>query len=140
MKKTLFIVLAAVLCGQAAAQQPLVRNGDWWSKLPTQEVKWGYLVGFFDGLTLGHRMSWMPLQASEKTSDCVPHIMDAFRVQVRQYLRQLDNQKLASELDTFYLDPKNKSIKVADAVWIVVNKLSGKPAADLDAMIQDYRR
>ena len=138
MKKILLMALLA-FAASSQAQESLVRNGNWWQKLPGQEVKWGYLVGFFDGMGLGHRFSWWPLEANEKNSDCVPHVIDAYRSQVSQYLRTIDNQKLATELDGFYTEPKNKPIKLPDAVWIVANKLAGKPQAELDAMIQDYR-
>ncbi len=138
MKKLLLVLLLAA-ASSSHAQEALVRNGTWWQKLPAQEVKWGYLVGFFDGLGLGHRLSWWPLEADEKYSACVPHVIDAYRAQVTQYLRNLDNQKLAAELDRFYTEPANKPIKLADAIWIVVNKLAGRPQAELDAMIRDYR-
>lgn len=127
------------VAGSAYAQEPSIRNGAWWQKLPGQEVKWGYLVGFFDGMGLGHRLSWWPLEASDQTSDCVPKVVDAYRAQVRQYLATLDSQKLALELDGFYREPKNRSIRVADAVWIVANQLAGRPKAEVDALIEDYR-
>jgi hypothetical protein len=137
MKKLLFILLFASTA--ASAQEAMVRNGQWWQKLPSQEVKWGYLVGFFDGMGLGHRLSWWPLEADEKASDCVPHVIDAYRAQMRFYLSKMDNHQLATELDGFYAEPKNKSIRLPDAVWVIANKLAGKPQAELDAMIQEYR-
>ena len=135
------LLLACLLVISAAshAQEAMVRNGHWWQKLPGQEVKWGYLVGFFDGMGLGHRLSWWPLEADQKYSDCVPAITDAYRTQIQQYLRRMDNRQLATELDTLYADPKNKSIRLPDAVWVIANKLAGRPQAELDAMIADYR-
>ena len=135
----MLVAASLMIAATVQAQQPLTRNGDWWQKLPAQEVKWGFLVGVFDGMGLGHRLSWWPLEKDEKYSECVPAVIDAFRAQVRAYLATLDNQKLASELDRFYLEPENQSIKVADAVWIIANQLAGKPPAEIEAMIADYR-
>ena len=135
MKSLYKALLGAALCvgvaTAALAQDAGVRNGNWWLKLPGQENKWAYLVGFFDGMGLGHRMSWWPLEADEKTSDMVPKVMDAYRSQVSRYMRNLDNQQLARELDGFYAEPKNKPIRLSDAVWIIANKLSGVPEAEL---------
>jgi hypothetical protein len=121
------------------AQDPLVRNGDWWQKLPGQEVKWGFLVGLFDGLTLGHRLSWWPLEQDEKHSDCTSPVIEAFRTQVRTYLASLDNRILANELDTFYREPDHRSIRISDAVWIIAKKRAGAPKTEIDSMIQHYR-
>ena len=140
MKKHLITMLMlATLSLGASAQEPPVRNGNWWQKLPAQEVKWGYLVGFFDGMGLGHRFSWWPLEGDDKTADCVAHVIDAYRAQIRQYLGKLDNQQLATELDNFYREPKNKPIKVADAIWVVVNQLAGRPAAEVEKMADEFR-
>ena len=137
--KKLWLVLALVWATGAQAQEAMVRNGHWWQKLPGQEVKWAYLVGFFDGMGLGHRFSWWPLETDDKNSDCVPHVIDAYRGQIQRFLRNLDNRQLAAELDSFYAEPKNKSVRLADAVWVVANKLAGTPQSKLDAIIEEYR-
>jgi len=137
--KKFIAALLLIVSASGHAQEAALRNGHWWQKLPGQEVKWGYLVGFFDGMGLGHRFSWWPLERDEKHSDCVPHVIDAWRSQVDQYLRNLDNQKLAAELDRFYTDPANKPIRVSNAVWIIANQLAGKPQAEVEEMIRDYR-
>lgn len=134
-------LLAALLLTLALSShaQEGARDGNWWKKLPSQETKWGYLVGVFDGMLIGHRLSRWGLEASDKTSDCVPHVSASFREHIQQYFKNLDSQKLATDLDAFYNEPKNRSIKLTDSIWIIANQQSGKPKAELDAMIQDYR-
>ena len=41
---------------------------------------------------------------------------------------------------SFYSDYRNRSISIADAVWLVLNSIAGTPQDKLDKMIESFRR
>jgi hypothetical protein len=42
-------------------------------------------------------------------------------------------------LDIFYSDYRNKKIRINDAVWLIVNSITGKSQEEMDVMIENYR-
>ncbi|MGH9822017.1 MAG: hypothetical protein ACREDR_01990 [Blastocatellia bacterium] len=43
-------------------------------------------------------------------------------------------------LDRFYKDYRNRRILVQNAIWLVLNSIAGKPQADWDKMVENYRK
>lgn len=43
-------------------------------------------------------------------------------------------------LDSFYKDYRNRTIKVHDAVWLVVNEIAGTPQQTMGKLIESYRQ
>ena len=50
------------------------------------------------------------------------------------------NDQLVDGLDSFYKDYRNRTIKVHDAVWLVVNEIAGTPQQTMGKLIESYRQ
>lgn len=100
------------------------------------------MVGFFDGMELGGYFSYwgMTKDSNGKVSSCSTEAARSFEDMDTKYFRGVTNSQIADGLDAFYKDYRNRSIKVHDAVWLVVNSIAGKPQRDLDEMIESWRK
>jgi len=59
---------------------------------------------------------------------------------LNKYLKNVTNSQLADGVDKFYSDYRNRRIMVNDAVWLVLNEISGKSDADMKKMIENWRK
>ena len=117
------------------------RDGNWW-KDKTQNEKLDYMVGFFDGMELGHQFSYwgMLKDSGNKEAPCISDMNKSYGDYGTKYFTNVTNYQLVDGLDSFYKDYRNRSIKVHDAVWLVVNSIAGTPQKELDKMIENWRR
>jgi hypothetical protein len=114
------------------------RDGNWWTVSPRPEPL-AYVTGFGDGMEIGNRFSYWGLEKADMRV-CEERVAAAFHSNVKKYLGEVTNVQLADGLDDFYKDPKNRRIRVYDAVWLVVNGIAGTPHDELDKMIESYRK
>lgn len=114
------------------------RDGNWWRELDRPE-KISYMLGFFDGMDLGHDFSYWPLLKDDKDSS-VAKIATAYHEYVSKYLSNVTNVQLVDGLDTFFSDYRNRRIETSNAVWLVLNEISGKPEAEMQQMIEKWRK
>ena len=112
------------------------RDGNWWREQP-QSDKFTYMVGFFDGMDLGRQFT---LWKNIDDKDCAPKIIESFRFDNDKFFKDVTNAQLADGLDVFYKDYRNRKIRIHDAVWLTVNAIAGTPQADLDKMIENFRK
>lgn len=141
MKKRLSSVLLLFLftLSAHAGDPQRDRDGNWWRDL-TQREKYDYTIGFFDGMQLGHKFSYWAFSHNAKKYDCLTDAADSFASYSEKYLGNVTNVQLADGLDSFYSDFRNRSISLDNAVWLVVNSIAGKPQAEMDKMIESFRR
>jgi len=95
------------------------------------------MVGFFDGMDLGRQFT---LWKNIDDKDCAPKIIESFRFDNDKFFKDVTNAQLADGLDVFYKDYRNRKIRIHDAVWLTVNAIAGTPQADLDKMIENFRK
>ena len=102
------------------------RDGNWW-RLQTGENKGAYMIGFLDGLDLGYRFSYWGSVYQDGKQDWAKArpVGHSFSQYVNKYLTDVSNVQIADGLDTFYEDYRNRKLIIADAVWIVLNAISG---------------
>lgn len=134
------VAVAVLLCLTA----PLSRNqeydrrdGDWWRGINAVNKAY-YLAGFLDGMELGNRFSFWGIDESGK--DVAARVKTSFSDYRTKYFSRVTNIKLTDALDTFYAEPRNRRILVYDATWLVLNQIAGKPAAEMQALIENYRK
>jgi hypothetical protein len=138
-KYSLCLVVLTLTCAVHASDDER-RDGNWWTNTP-ETVKYFYVVGFFDGMVLGHRFSyWEDMKEGQKQSVCAGSAAHSYETLSTQYLSNVTSGQLVAGLDDFYHDYRNRTILLPSAVWLVLNQISGKPKADMEKMIESFRK
>lgn len=114
------------------------RDGNWWITVE-REFKLRYLIGFFDGMDLGNDFSYWGMSKSS-SSNCIEEINESYNNYCQKYFSKVTNDQLVDGIDSLYSDYKNRRIMVTNAVWIVVNGITGTPQDKLDKLIESWRR
>ncbi len=113
-------------------------NGNWWVSVKDRRVRNTFIAGFLSGMELGYHFSnWDLVGANRECSYRVTRSYNSFK---SNYLANVSTSQLADGLNQFYSDLKNRKIKVYDAVWIVLNIISGRPDNEVKEMIENYRK
>jgi len=68
------------------------------------------------------------------------NVIQSYKTMSGKYLNNVTNNQIADGLDSFYEDFRNHSIVVSKGVWIVLNMISGKPDAEIQKMIETFRK
>lgn len=56
-----------------------------------------------------------------------------------KYIEKVTDGQLVDGLDSFYADSRNRRIWLTDAVWLVVNAITGTPQEKLNLMLENWR-
>ena len=96
------------------------RDGNWWIS-QEQLAKYSYMVGFFDGMELGENFSIWGTMNTQKADPAVGKAVSSYDQFANKYLTNVTNGQVVQGLDEFYSDYRNRRIKVASGVWIVLN-------------------
>lgn len=135
-----FAAALSVLCAAVARNaQDDRRDGNWWIGLDKAQ-KVNYMVGFFDGMRLGRDFSYWGILDKDKDDPAVGKVAGSFNDYNNKFFSNVTNYQLADGLDSFYSDYRNRVISVDGAVWLVVNEISGKSDAEMQTMIENWRR
>ena len=133
---TFSILLCAAVARNASDDR---RDGNWWREL-TKGEKADYMTGFFDGMELGHNFSFWGILDKDENDSAVGKVSGSFTDYTEKYFNHVTNLQLVDGLDTFYSDYRNRVIPTHDAVWLVVNEISGKSDAEMQTMIESWRK
>lgn len=144
MKRHLILVFAVafsmLLFAAVARNAPEDRrDGNWWRELERSQ-KINYMVGFFDGMELGNKFSYWGILDKNKNNPAVRQVFGSYSDYDQKYFSHVTNYQLMDGVDTFYSDYRNRLILVDDAVWLVVNEIAGKPDAEMQKMIENWRK
>jgi chloramphenicol O-acetyltransferase len=115
------------------------RDGNWWRNLTVSEQS-TYMIGFYDGMELGHNFSYWNFLNKKTKETCVADTSESYKTFKDKYAQNVTNIQLADGLNTFYSDYRNRAILIHNAVWLVLNSIAGKPQAELDKMIESFRK
>jgi hypothetical protein len=130
----------AALCRKTfLADEPTAFHRGYLAKLPASSMD-RTMVGFFDGMDLGHNFSVWKFLKDKTANECTSKAHESYNDFLAQYFRNVTNGQVVDGLDSFYSDYRNRSILVHDAVWLAVNEITGTPRGRLDAMIENWRR
>jgi hypothetical protein len=132
----IFVLFALPVLASAEENR---RDGNWWREQDrlTRSV---YVIGFFDGMDLGHNFSYWAFVKDKKMNACMGKVAESYADYGSKFFKNATNGQIVDGLDSFYADFRNRSIRVADAVWLVVNGIAGTPQEELDTMIENWRR
>ena len=136
--KTITVLLLSILLASANAQSTR-RDGNWW-RGTDQSARVAYMVGFFDGMLLGNNFSYWKFINDTRSSDCSRKVNESFSEFSDKFFRNITDVQVVDGLNAFYTDYRNRSVIVNNAVWLVVNEISGTPREVLDPMIENWRR
>jgi hypothetical protein len=140
MKLVKIFFLSLIICSfNIYCKNPERRDGNWWNNLDNNS-KYDYIVGFFDGMDLGNLFSYWGISDIDKHDDCVSSIIESYNEYSRIYFKNVSNIQLVDGLNEFYSDYRNRKIKIAGAIWLVVNSISGKPNDEFEKMIESWRK
>ena len=137
--KTIALVLLFVVAGYARTNNTNNRDGNWWT-IQDKTYKYSYIVGFFDGMDLGEEFSYWGISDKNRDSPCLPRIWKSYTDYNNKYFSNVTNNQIADGLDTFYSDFRNKKIRIANAIWIVVNSIAGKSQEEIEKMAESFRK
>jgi hypothetical protein len=138
--KAVVTLVAILVCSlNLHADSTRNRDGNWWRTLTVSE-KATYMLGFFDGMPLGNRFSYWDFAHTKEKDACSADAVESFKTFTDKYVRNVTNEQIADGLNTFYADYRNRSILIHDAVWLVLNSIAGTPQAELDKMIESFRK
>ena len=116
------------------------RDGNWWRGINRVDKAY-YLAGFIDGLELGNRWSLVEIDKNDKANkEDSQRVTPAFSSQRNKYLANVTHIQLSDGLDAFYGDATNRTILLHDAVWLVLNQIAGTPEAEMQALIESFRK
>ena len=59
---------------------------------------------------------------------------------INTHVANVANVQLSDGVTKFYEDYRNWKILVANAVWLVLNTISGKSDAEMEKMIEKFRK
>jgi hypothetical protein len=133
-----FVILTLSFVNGVAAPDNVRRDGNWWITLD-RENKAAYIIGFFDGMELGHNFSYWGMSEKENTN-CAGAVSSSYFNYYKKYFSNITNLQVADGLDAFYSDYRNRRIKIMGATWIVVNGIAGTPQEDVDKMTESWRK
>lgn len=136
-------VLLAILCLSSIcpAQEDgvRIRDGNWWNQ-QDQVAQTIYVIGFFDGVSLGNKFSMWRSMKGSTPNFCASAAMASFAHYNDKFLTRVAASQLSDGLTVFYKDFRNRSIEISNAVWIVLNEIAGEPREHTDKMTENFRR
>jgi hypothetical protein len=138
--RILVVGLIILSCGTVSRNDASTRrDGNWWRDL-TKVEKITYMTGFFDGMHLGSNFSYWEILEKDKNDPAIAKVANSYQDYAAKYLQNVTNGQLADGLDTFFSDYRNRRIETSDAVWLVLNEISGKSDAEMQQMIESWRK
>jgi hypothetical protein len=131
------LLLATCIPGVAAER----RDGNWWRGLTTSE-RFMYVTGFFDGMDLGNNFSYWGIKNKDGVIDLpvARRAMSSYDEYSAKFFKEVTNSQVGDGLSAFYEDYRNRTIRVSDAVWLVVNSIAGKSDEEMKPLIENFRK
>jgi hypothetical protein len=133
----LMLVAIVLITPQVYAGQSRT-DGNWWLKM-TFSNKLYYMVGFYNGMDLGQQfIIWemAKTRTEEKAFLKVSNLYDRHL----KFFRKFSHGQLVHGVNAFYGDPNNRNIFIQHAVWVVGQKLAGKPPAEIEKLVELFRK
>jgi hypothetical protein len=123
--KSVLVALALAIPLQAAlCQEYVAENGNWWlGQSRAQHVS--FIWGFYEGMDLGRNFSFW--KYNEKEAAVIgSQVSTSYNEMGKRYMTGVTAGQIIDGLDVFYSDYRNRSIKVHDAVWLVLRQIAGE--------------
>jgi hypothetical protein len=141
MKKITSVLGAALALAFSAqlAHADQARDGNWW-RTHNNVSHVDYILGFFDGMNLGESFSvWKYTIDKDKAADAVATLVsNSYDEMTRRYMTGVTANQLVDGLDAFYVDFRNRNIRLNNATWLVLRQISGVPMDQLH--VENWRQ
>jgi hypothetical protein len=139
LQRILILVIALALSLPAVAEATGRRDGNFW-RGSTAHDKTVYVTGFFDGMTFGGRLSSWSMNLARPDVHAEIKVLASYDAMADYYFGHVTAIQLADGLDKFYEDYRNRNIQIYDAIWLVANSISGKSDAEMQTLIENFRK
>jgi hypothetical protein len=136
-RQAMLAALGTVVLPRVAEPSDNERDGNYWQGL-TRFAKTNYVVGFLDGIELGHRFSYWFYQSIDKGA--MTKTSESYQFYVSRFMSGVTVRQLTDGLDSFFQDYRNRRINICDGVWVTLNAIAGTPQAKTDEVIESLRR
>ena len=140
MRVVAFLLIAISICtssSYAAEDEP--RNGNWWNGQSRSE-KIDYVIGMFDGTILGRNFATWNGMKDGKAEDWAAKADASYKKYVDEYMTDITARQVADGLDVLYSDFKNRTIMVANGVWVVLRQIKGSTPSEVEQLLENLRR
>ena len=131
----IIVISLALLAAPLARAQNSAFDAAHWKSLPPQD-KAMYIRGFTDGSDSAERL-WSGVQSTAPVKMTQDAVANAQRL---TSYRDLTTELLVQGVDTFYNDPQNGKIPVANVLLVVRYRLGGSVPPGLELLIATLRK
>jgi hypothetical protein len=126
------------MCAQEQNESSDLPDGHRWLSLD-ENSKYAYIVGFLEGMFLGHCFTTWGLSGGMTGDAPYRHATDSYNEHWKRLVSNTVYRNFFEGLDALYADADNRKIAVRDGMWIVMNKVSGKSEMIMKSMIEAFR-
>ena len=126
------------MCPQEKNEFSNSPDGHRWLTLE-ENSKYGYVVGFLEGMFLGHCFTTWGLPGGVTDEGPYRYATDSFNEYWKRLVSKTVYRSFFEGLDELYADADNRKIAIRDGMWIVMNRVSGKSDAIMKSMIEAFR-
>jgi hypothetical protein len=132
MRARMILVVCVFLACAGLPAEETRRDGTWWNQ-QSAGFRLLYILGFMDGIDLGHRFS-----VPEKIAghDATADARRSYREQKERYFTDVTVGQISDALDAFYRDHRNRAIGLSDGFEIVLRSLKGE---NVEALVKARR-
>jgi hypothetical protein len=114
-------------------------NGNRWLMLG-ENSKYAYIVGFLEGIFLGHCFTTWGLPRSEPNDPAYLNSTKSYNDHWNRFVAKVTYRQFFDGLNKFYADHRNRRIEIQNSMWIVMSDISGQPSGTMESMIEAWRR
>jgi hypothetical protein len=114
-------------------------DGNRWRTLD-QDSKLAYVVGFLDGMYLGHCITLWNLPGGQDDGSCWANAMKSYSENRNRLVNQNTYQRGVEGLDRLYTEERNRKIAVHDGVQVVMNLSTGLSDEAREQVMEAWRQ
>lgn len=119
-------------------------DGNWWNGSNNRSEKANYIIGLYDGMELSSFpilfYAFSTPKYDKNRMECAQAINKATIDFNKEFFSNVKIGQIVDGIDLFYKDYKNRKISVMNALYVVLNGISGKSEENLKSMTENYRK
>ena len=113
-------------------------DGNRWRSLDYNS-KLAYVVGFLDGMYLGHCITLWDLPSSQDDDPCWANAVKSYSQNRARLVNQNTYQDFVEGLDKLYADERNRKIAINDGMQVVMNLSTDASDEMKERMLEAWR-
>ena len=104
-----------------------------------ENSRYAYIVGFFEGMFLGHCFTTWGLPGDAADDPTFQNASNSYNEHWKKFVSGVVYRQFVEGLDKLYADDANRKIAIRDGMWIVMNQVSRLDGARMKVMIEAFR-